>query len=296
MQHPKKLLREPLFHFLLLGAALFGVWLLRKDGGGSDGGRIVVTRARIDQLATGFARTWQRPPTDQELAGLVQDFVREEVYVREAAAMGLDRDDTIIRRRLRQKFEFLTEDALEAAAPTDADLTAYMKAHPDSFHVEPRVAFRQVMFDPARRGPAPEADARKALARLNSGRPGVDFAALGDSRMLPSDIELSSQSDVARVFGREFAEKVVQLPKGGWTGPIPSGYGLHLVQVTEHVEGRVPGLDAVREAVTREWKTAQRKERSEALFRKLLERYKVVVEPPGAPASGKSASQGKKPS
>ena len=136
---------------------------------------------------------------------------------------------------------------------------------------------------------------RRSL-RLNSGRPAIDFESLGDSRMLPSVVELSSQSDVARIFGKDFAEKVVQLPKGGWTGPIPSGYGLHLVEVTEHVDGRVPGLDSVRDAVTREWETAQRKERSEALFRKLLGRYKVVVEPPGSPAPARSAPQEKKAS
>jgi hypothetical protein len=276
----KKFLREPLVHFLLLGAALFGVWLWRKDAAGSDSGRILVTRARVEQLATGFARTWQRPPTQQELAGLIRDFVREEVCVQEAQKMGLDRDDTIIRRRLRQKFEFLTEDALEAAAPTDADLTAYMRAHPEPFRVEPRVAFRQVMFDPGRRGPSVEGDARKALARLNSGGAGVDFAALGDSRMLPSAVELSPQGDVARVFGKEFAAKVVLLPPGSWSGPIESGYGLHLVQVTERVEGRVPALTEVREAVAREWGAAERKERSEALYRKLLASYKVVVETP----------------
>ncbi len=272
------------------------MWLWRKDAGGSDSGRIVVTQARISQLATGFARTWQRPPTDQELTGLVQDFVREEVCVREATAMGLDRDDTIIRRRLRQKFEFLTEDALESAPPTDADLTAYLNAHPDSFRVEPRVAFRQVMFDPARRGASAEADARKALARLNSAGPGVSFTALGDSRMLPATVELSSQSDVARIFGEKFAARVVDVAPGAWTGPIPSGYGLHLVQVAERDAGRLPELAEVRGAVAREWEAAQRKERSEALFRKLLERYKVVVEPPGAPASVKGQSLEKKAS
>ena len=116
----KKLLREPLLHFLMLGAALFAVWLWKKDGAGGDSRRIVVTQARVRQLTTGFARTQKRLPTDQELAGLVQDFVREEVFVREAIALGLDRDDPIIRHRLRQKFEFVTEDALASAAPTDA--------------------------------------------------------------------------------------------------------------------------------------------------------------------------------
>ena len=292
MQQVRKLFREPLVHFLLLGALLF--LISSGKSGPSGSGKIVVTRARIGQLATGFARTWQRPPTERELTGLVEDYIKEEVYVREAVATGLDRDDTIIRRRLRQKLEFLTEDALDAAAPSDEDLRAYLKAHPDSFRVEPRVAFRQVFLDSNRRGAAAQSDARALLARLSSAGAGADISVLGDSRMLPPVIELSSQSDVARVFGQDFATKVASLAPGGWTGPIESGYGLHLVQVTARVEGRLPELSEVRDAVEREWRAAQRKERSEALFRKLLARYKVVVEPPAA--EGKPAAAGKKAS
>ena len=289
MKAVARLLREPLVHFLLLGALLFR--LSARRGGPSGAGRIVVSRARIEQLATGFARTWQRPPTDQELAGLVKDYIKEEVYVREALATGLDRDDTIIRRRLRQKLEFLTEDALEAAAPSDDDLRAYLMTHSDSFRVEPRVAFRQVHLDRNRRGAAAERDARALLARLSSLKPDADFSALGDSRMLPPVIDLSPQSDIARVFGKEFAARVASLAPGGWEGPIESGYGLHLVQVTGRVDGRVPELSEVRDSVEREWRAEQRRERSEALFRKLLARYTVVVEPP---AEGKPAKADEK--
>jgi len=116
----KKLLGEPLFHFLVFGAALFAVWFFRRDAAGGDASRIFVTQARVRQLATGFARIQQRPPTERELAGLVQGFVREEIFVREALARGLDRDDPIIRQRLREKLEFVTEDALAPGAPTDA--------------------------------------------------------------------------------------------------------------------------------------------------------------------------------
>jgi hypothetical protein len=288
----KKWFREPLVHFLLIGGALFLLFSWRSGSPAGASGRIVVTRGKIEQLATGFARTWQRPPTQRELTGLVEDYIREEVYVREAQQMGLDRDDTIIRRRLRQKLEFLTEDALEAPAPSDEDLHAYLKTHPDSFRVEPRVAFRQVFLDGSRRGAAAQSDARALLTRLSSAGPGADISALGDSRMLPPVIELSSQSDVARVFGQEFAAKVSGLAPGGWTGPIESGYGLHLVQVTGRVEGRLPELSEVRDAVEREWRTAQRKERSDALFRSLLARYTVVVEPPAAQA--RPAAAGKK--
>ena len=283
------LLHEPLVHFLLVGALLFLLSSRQRDT--SNAGPIVVTRARIEQLATGFARTWQRPPTDQELTGLVKDYIKEEVYVREALATGLDRDDTIIRRRLRQKLEFLTEDALEAAVPSDDDLRAYLKAHADSFRVESRVAFRQVHLDRNRRGAAAERDAQALLARLSSLEPGTDVSALGDSRMLPPAVELSPQSDVARVFGKEFAARVANLAPGGWTGPIESGYGLHLVQVTGRVEGRVPELSEVHDTVKREWQAAQRNERSDALFRKLVARYRVVVEPP---AEAKREKAGKK--
>ena len=275
-----RFLREPLVHFLLLGALLFlfSTW----KSGPSGSGKIVVTRARIGQLATGFARTWQRPPTERELTGLVEDYIKEEVYVREAIATGLDRDDTIIRRRLRQKLEFLTEDALEAAAPSDEDLRAYLKTHPDSFRVEPRVAFRQVFLDRNRRGTAAQSDARALLARLSSAGSSADISSLGDSRMLPPVVELAPLADVARVFGQEFAGKVAGLAPGSWAGPIASGYGLHLVEVTERVEGRLPELAEVRDAVARDWQAAQRKERSEALFRRLVARYTVVVEPPAA--------------
>jgi len=286
MKAVARLVREPLVHFLLLGGVLF--LLSTRQRGTSDAGQIVVTRARVAQLATGFARTWQRPPTDRELTGLIQDYIKEEVYVREALATGLDRDDTIIRRRLRQKLEFLTEDALEAAPPGEDDLRAYLKTHPDSFRIEPRVAFRQVHLDRNRRGAAAERDARALLARLSSLDAGTDVSALGDSRMLPPAVDLSPQSDVARVFGDEFAARVANLAPGGWHGPIESGYGLHLVQVTGHVDGRMPELSEIRDSVAREWRAEQRRKSGEALFRNLVARYKVVIEPPAEAKPGEA--------
>ncbi|MGH8761509.1 MAG: hypothetical protein ACREVW_18715, partial [Burkholderiales bacterium] len=140
----KKLLREPLLHFVLLGAALFAVFGMMKQRGGVEPGNIIITQGRIEHLATGFARTRQRPPTAEELEALIRDAVREEVYVREAMAMGLDRDDTVIRRRLRQKLEFVSEDIAALAEPSDADLRAFLQSHPDKFRDEPRFTFSHV--------------------------------------------------------------------------------------------------------------------------------------------------------
>ena len=117
-----KILREPLLHFLLLGAAIFGAYRLLSDARATQPGNIVVTQGRIEALVAAFTRTWQRPPTASEREGLIRDYIREEVYVREAIALGLDQDDMVIRRRLRQKLEFVSEDLTAPAEPTDGQL------------------------------------------------------------------------------------------------------------------------------------------------------------------------------
>ena len=159
----KRLLREPLVHFLLLGGLLF-LFFQWRGSGGPTSSRIVITPGLVEHLASGFGRTWQRPPTDAELKGLIDDYVKEEIATREAVGMGLDRDDTIIRRRLRQKLEFLVEDAASSAPPTDAELEAWLDKHPQSFRAEPQLAFRQVYVSPERRG-ASAAEGRREAAR-----------------------------------------------------------------------------------------------------------------------------------
>ena len=163
----KALLREPLVHFLLLGGLLF-LFFEWRGSGGPTSSRIVITPGLVEHLASGFGRTWQRPPTDAELKGLIDDYVKEEIATREAVGMGLDRDDTIIRRRLRQKLEFLVEDAASSAPPTDAELEAWLEKHPQSFRAEPQLAFRQVYVSPERRGASAGQDAVKLLAQLRA--------------------------------------------------------------------------------------------------------------------------------
>ena len=181
----KSMLKEPLLHFLLLGAVIFVVYsLISRNEGSGEPGEIVVTQGQVEHLAATFAKAWQRPPSDQELTGLVRDWVREEVYVREALAMGLDQDDEIIRRRLRQKLEFISEDISAHGDPTDADLNAYMQAHPESYRVEPRVTFRQVYLDPSKHGASLARDVTRLLAELNHRGSKADVSTLGDPFML----------------------------------------------------------------------------------------------------------------
>lgn len=269
-------LREPLVHFLVLGALLFLVFHWQGSGGpGSN--QIVITPGQIDSMAAGFVRTWQRPPTEAELKGLIDDYVREEIAAREAIALGLDRDDTIIRRRLRQKLEFVAEDTIDATPPTDADLQAWMTQHPEAFVVDPSVAFRQVYLSPDRRASSMEADGQRLLERLTAGGPRMNIATLGDALMVPNDVELTTRADVARMFGEEFADAVLKVEPGRWVGPIRSGYGQHLVVVTERQDRRMPSLAEVRPQVEREFMSARRARQLSQMYERLLERYRITM-------------------
>jgi hypothetical protein len=274
----KSVLREPLLHFLAIGAALFLYFHFSGGGSGPTSNRIVLTAGQIDHLAAGFTKTWQRPPTAVEIKGLVDDWVREEIAVREAMAMGLDRDDTVIRRRLRQKLEFVVEDVVAAAPPTEQELHAWLAGHADSFRIEPQMAFRQVYVSRDRRGAAAETDARALLARLRAAGLAARIDDLGDSIMLPQEVDLSSRGDVARTFGDEFTGQIEVLAPGTWAGPIASGYGLHLVLVRERIEGSLPSLASVRQAVEREFQADRRTGQLAAMYERLLAKYKVVIE------------------
>jgi len=279
----KRLLKQPLLHFLLLGAGLFLAYsLMPKGPGTSEPGKIVVTQGQIEHLATGFAKTWQRSPTAQELEGLVRDWVREEVYYREAMALGLDRDDTVIRRRLRQKMEFVSDDIVAQTEPSDADLTAYLQAHPDSFRVEQGFTFRQVYLNPEKHGENLARDAAQLLAQLNQADNEGDASALGDSFLLEHQFAAVPASEVAKQFGEKFAAQLGELPLNQWQGPVESGYGVHLVFVSERTEGRLPVLAEVRDTVRREWANARRLEANEQFYEAMLRHYAVTVERPQA--------------
>jgi parvulin-like peptidyl-prolyl isomerase len=283
----KSVLREPLLHFLALGALLF--LFFEWKGGGPGSTRITITPGLVEHLASGFAKTWQRPPSEAELKGLVDEHVKEEIAAREATAMGLDRDDAIIRRRLRQKMEFLVEDAVDQAPPTDAELQAWLDRHEDAFRAESRVAMRQVYVSTERRGTSAHGDAERLLARLRSAGPAAKADALGDASMLPRDLALGPLSDVGRAFGSEFAARVDALAPGRWSGPIESPYGLHLVLVTERMAPTRPALADVRPLAEREYLAERRKAQLQALYERLVQKYTVSIEMPKEDATKQAA-------
>jgi PPIC-type PPIASE domain len=282
------LLREPLLHFLVLGAALFGLFSMNDKKDVEAPTKVIISASRVATLADQFARTWRRPPTEQELQDLIEDYIRDEIFYREGRAAGLDRDDIVIRRRVRQKMEFLAED-IAAAEPSDEQLAAYLASNPERFRTDDRLSFRQVFLSVARRGSALEGDAKAIAAILARTSAPADTATIGDPFLLGEEFREISQSDVAGTFGEGFAEQLSAAEPGRWQGPIASSFGVHFVFVDERAKGSLPPLGTVRDVVRREWQNARQIEAEQKLYRSLRDRYQIVVEIPAKAAASESA-------
>ena len=287
----KQLVREPLLHFLLLGGVIFAAYSLVSKHTSSEPGKIVVTQGQLASMWESFAQNRQREPNREEWEGLIRERVREEVYYREALALGMDKDDLIIRRRLQQKMEFISDDVAAQAQPSDDELEAYLQAHPDLFRVEPRFTFRQVFLNPEKHGQTLAHYAEELLAKLNREGSKADISTLGDSIMLDKQFDALPASEVAKQFGEKFETALAGLPVGQWQGPVESGYGVHLVFVSEIVPGSMPALADVRDAVRREWDNARRLEANDKFYRELLKRYTVTIENPEPPKKTVASSQ-----
>ena len=281
-----KILREPLLHFVVLGVGLFVLFGAIGEPAEERQDQIVVSAAKIDNLAELFRRTWRRPPTRAELDGLIEDHVKEEILYREALALGLEQDDIVIRRRLRQKMEFISEDVAAQAEPGEGELRAFLTEHAERFREPSRISFAQVYLSPDRRGQDAWSDAERVLVALDAGR--SDPAEAGDPFLLEQDHREVAAHDVERLFGGGFAARLAELPVGRWSGPVESGYGLHLVLVRERTPARLPDLDEVRDAVAREWQAARREAANRTFYEKLRAGYEVVVE--RSPAEGGRAT------
>ncbi len=278
----RSLLKEPLLHFLLLGAALFGGYSFLNRNPKTQPTEVVVSAGQIERLTGTFTRFRQRPPTAEELKGLIDQYVREEILSREAVKLGLDQDDSVIRRRLQQKMEFVATDLATADEPSESELAAWLAKHPDNFRQQPRFSFRHVYLNPDKHGDRFDADVSKLLADLKQAGTKADAGALGDSFLLPHEYAGESQSAVAAQFGPDFAGQFDRLKAGEWTGPIRSGYGVHLVLLTARTESRLPPLPEVRELVKREMMNERRLEANRRFLDGLLAKYKVKVEWPKA--------------
>lgn len=269
--------REPFVHFLLIGVAIFAISALRGPGGDPAGRRIVVTEAQVSRLVGDWMQTWRRPPTPAETDGIIRDYVKEEIYYREALRLGLDKDDQVVRRRLRSKMEFLAVSQLDSQTPDDRVLQAFLDRRPEVYAADPRFTFDQV-YIAARPGDRVARD--RAVATLARLRGGSDPKGMGDPLDAPASLTAAASGDIARRFGPEFAGALGALPVGAWSGPVTSGYGLHLVRLRAVVAASPPSLDQVRRAVENDWRAATLAQRQQAGYQALLDAYDVRIERP----------------
>jgi hypothetical protein len=273
----KNWLKEPLLHFLVLGAIIFAVYLRISPAGPSEN-EIVVSRGQQEHLVTAFTRTWNRPPTPQEFQGIVKDWIREEIAYREGLEMGLDTNDTIIRRRLRQKLELLAEDIVTLAPPTAEDLEEFRAANEADYTVEPMYTLRQVYFSLDQRGDDAFRDAEQALVLLATDAGMIDPAQVGDAISLPGRLVSERASAVDALFGQSFTAALKDIQPDTWAGPVRSGYGIHLVFIEDVIPGRVLTLEEAEQDVRRDWENARRVETIDQLYERLAEQYTITIE------------------
>jgi len=268
-------LKEPLLHFIVLGGLLFAAYDWLSVGGVEEARVVRMTSAEVTWLRETWARQWQRAPSEEELRGLVADYLKEELLAREAKEMGLDENDTIVRRRLAQKMEFLVQDTTRLAEPGDDELRRLYDAQHDRYQTPARISFGHIYFKT-------KESAEQGLGQL-SARPADE---LGDQTMLERDYAGVDEQTVASLFGNGFAQTVFSLEPGQWQGPIGSGYGFHLVKISERVDPKPRMFEEVRSNVLEEWHRVQQTKVNEQFLAALVKKYDVVVDESVRPLIG----------
>ena len=277
-----KLLREPLVHFMFIGAVIYLLYgVFAEPVPEADDKTIVVTAGEVEWMQTSWQKRWNRPPTAAEFDGLIQQYIRETVLYREALTMGLNNHDQVIRRRLAQKLEFLAKDLVALIPPTDEELQTYFEEHQDRYQEPALYTFTQVFIDPDKRGDATLDDAEKIKAALIAkGEAIEDAGALGDDFMLQTYYPEKDQVEIQKQFGSGFTESLLELSPGQWHGPVLSGYGVHLVYISSVSEPPAPVFAEVRERVVQDWTTDKGEELNEKFYANLRDQYTVVIEEP----------------
>jgi peptidyl-prolyl cis-trans isomerase C len=275
-----KLFKEPLIQFLILGAAIYGAYALL--GAPEDDFRdttIVVDSNRIDSMISEWESRWNRPPSRQEMDALIQQYIKEDVLYRQAVAMGLNKDDPVMRRRMAQKLEFLTSDLSAMQVPAQGELEQFFTEHQQSYRDPDRISLSHIYFDPDKREGATLIDAEATLARLKEkGEPGEEISELGDRFMLQSFFDSATELDIRRQLGSGFSEVVMGLEPGQWFGPVMSGYGVHLVYIYDRFAAPPPVFENVQARVLEDWHAQKREQFNAQFLENLKSRYEIVID------------------
>lgn len=280
----KKLLREPLLHFLILGGLLFAAYgVIARPSAQVDGStQVLVTQQQIDSLIASYQANQRKAPTNEELQNLINEYAREEMLYREGVRMGLDQGDSVIRQRVLQKLQYFVENSA-SAEPTDAQLQTYFEKNAADFKSEPRFSLTQVYIDPDLHKAGYEARATQLLDRLHKQSAPKVAEGMSDPTGLPADLTDAGRTELLRTFGDDFARTLAEIEPGHWEGPVRSRFGYHVVFLQQRTEGAIPTFAEAREAVSRAWQRAQQQQAVETFFKAMIARYSIKIE--GQPAT-----------
>lgn len=275
-----RLFKEPLLQFLIIGAAIYGAYaLFASPEDDYRDNTILVDSNRIDAMISEWESRWNRPPTRQEIEGLIQAYVKEDVLYRQAVAMGLNEDDPITRRRMAQKLEFLTSDLASFQQPAEGELKQFFKENQEAYRDPDLVSFTQIFVDPDARGDATLVDAAQILEQVTAaGKPSEETSLLGDRFMLQNYFASATELDIRRQMGSGFAEQVMKLQPGQWYGPVLSGYGVHLVYVYDIFAAPPAEFETVQDRVLEDWHAMKRDEFNAEFLKSLKDRYEIIVD------------------
>ena len=269
----KRCLRQPLVHFLIAGSVLFALYGgVHRSTVNQAPQRIEITPEIVQRIAISWLARWQRPASEQQLQGMIDEYVKEEILYREALKLGLDKDDTIIRRRLAQKMDFLAEDVASLREPAPGVLEAWYQQHQALYAPPPLATFRHLFFALDKRGADAQAQAQAALSGLTDKNSDE-----GDAFMFKSAYSEQTQDQVARVFGSTFAMALFKQTPGRWVGPVESGFGWHLLWIETLAKPPAPPFETVAQQVKSDWLSEQRSASKQANFDALKAHYEVVV-------------------
>lgn len=271
----KSIIREPLFHFAVLGGLLFSAWSWVSPSTSAERNRdtIVIDQSRLNHLETLWKAQWKRDPAPEDVAAIIDRHLRQEVFYREALNMGLDQDDDIIRTRLAQKMEAVASDLSSLMnSPTDAELREYHQQRPELFTLPNAIAFEQILFLPS------EMESREPEQLLEALQTGGELPKERLNKLsVPSGWELTSVQAINNAFGSNFSETLSQVPVGEWVGPIRSGLGYHLVRVRENEPAHLAPFDEIKEYVAQQYEYYAVLDAQKEMFQELLDKYQVQI-------------------
>lgn len=271
-EHARALLREPLVHFVAAGFCVFLLSMWRGEAADPASRTITISESQISRLSANWQQTWRRPPGQGDIDAMIRDYIKEEIYYREAKRLGLDEDDSVVRRRLRAKMEYLAGAEVENALPDDATLNRWLQNHQARFVPDAAYSFDQIYLGAD--------DAGKAASTLDKLSAGALWTDQSEPISLPQSLANAQRNEVGRLFGDQFAESLAALRPGSWAGPVASGFGWHLIRIREVRSPTRPQLADVRQAVENDWRSATYKEREARAYQALLDGYTIRIAKP----------------